>query len=241
MPQTKSRGKRRSRKNGRSMAMTKWIPHPPAYVANLIVHRRFRFTRSYQVNAGLETYNISPAKIGQLVGICTTVNSVITGLFEQAIIHRVEMWASPPTDGSQVYVSCICNGNTYGLLGADKTFSDVTIGMTEPAYVKNNFRALSAQSGQPQPTNSTNNTTWFTLNINGRNPNAANSVVAYVTIDIVGTFFMSNDARNANNTNSIVNGLALTSLVYLALDNTGGGNLSQSNLLLPDPSLVTIT
>jgi len=209
---------------------------PPMDVDNALVAKTWLFQRQYIVNAGLETYNISPAKLGMLFAICTTTNSVITGLFEYFKIKEIEMWATPPSDGSVVDISLGFNGNTLGQLGDDKFVRDQTSGTNRNAYIRKNLKGSDMQAAQNQNCLTTFNTTLFTLNIAGTNSAAANSVTSVVTIALRGVGKLSNDVRTSGNTTTIAAGIQ-TDVCYSALDNSAGGTLSISNLLLPPGTL----
>jgi len=209
---------------------------PPMDVDNALVAKTWLFQRQYIVNAGLETYNISPAKLGFLFAIVTATNATITGLFEYFTVKQIEMWATPPSDGSVVDISLGFNGNTLGQLGDDKFVRDQTSGTNRNAYIKKKLKGSDMQAAQAQNTNSTFSTTLFTLNIAGTNSAAANSVTSVITIALRGVGKLSNDIRTSLNTTTIAVG-GLSDICYSALDNSGGASLSSSSLLLPPLTL----
>jgi len=229
---------RRPRKNRNSVAM---IPRPPPYRGSNSEIKRYRFVRTYTVNAGLEIYNISPSKLGFLTSFCTVANTTVTGWWETCQIMSITMWANPPPDGSNMFVSIIANNGTgtTGQAGDDIPATGTSSGLTVPAYARKRFTP-NMQAGQPQACATTNTNTIFVLSISGGNANAANSVVSAVTIDLVARFTASNDNRVSSNTATVGVG-TLGAIYYMALDNAGGGNASMSNLLKPDYSLVTTT
>jgi len=241
MPPKQKRRIRRSRGSRRSMAMVQYIPRPPSYRGSNSEIRVYRFQRTYVVNAGLETYALSPTKFGFLTSICTTQNSLVTGWWETVQLFGISMWANPPSDGSSVFVSIIANNGTgvTGQAGDDVPATGTSSGMTITAYAKKRFTPK-MQAGQPQSCITTNNNAMVVLSIASNNPNAANGVVSSLTIDIFGRFTASNDARSSSNTLSIASGI-LSNIYYMALDNTAGGNLAMSNLLKPDYTLSTTT
>jgi len=241
MPPKQKRRIRRGRGPRRSMAMVQYIPRPPPYRGNNSEIRIYRFQRTYIVNAGLEVYNLSATKFGFLTSICTTTNSQVTGWWETVQLFAISMWANPPSDGSSVFVSVIANNGAgiTGQSGDDIPVTGTSSGMTVTAYCKKRFTPR-FQAGQPQSCTTSNTNSMVTLSIASNNPNAANSVVSSVTIDVLGRFTASNDARSTNNVLTVATG-TLSNIYYMALDNAAGGNLSISNLLKPDFTLNTTT
>jgi len=234
MPSKKNRGKRKANSNNRSMVVFQRIPCPPTYTNNTRVKRFFRYQYLYTATSSLTTFNISPAKIGCLQVIGTGATTAV-GLYEYGRIMTMKMWASPPTDGTVVNISLVCNSGTTGTFGNDITRSAQTIGMTEPAALIIRPKSNS-QSGQFQSLSTTNNVTWFTMNVAGTNPGVASTSV--VTIDIFLDLYMSNDSRTSGN-QVVLTSSAAGSIYYLALDNPGGASLSGSSLWIPDRGLVT--
>jgi len=134
MPSRKNRSKRKANSNNRGMGVIQRIPCPPTYTNNTRVRRFFRFQYLYTATSSLVTFNISPAKIGCLQVIGTGATTAV-GLYEYGRIIFIKMWASPPTDGTVVNISLVCNSGTTGTFGNDITRSAQTIGMTEPGFV----------------------------------------------------------------------------------------------------------
>lgn len=234
MPTRKNRSKRKANSNNRGMGMIQRIPCPPTYTNNTRVRRFFRFQYLYTATSSLVTFNISPAKIGCLQVIGTGATTAV-GLYEYGRISFIKMWASPPTDGTVVNISLVCNSGTTGTFGNDITRSAQTIGMTEPAFCLIRPKSNS-QSGQFQSLATTNNVTWFTMTVNGTNPGVASTSV--VTMDVALDLYMSNDSRTTGN-QVVLTSSAAGSIFYLALDNPGGASLSGSSLWIPDRGLVT--
>lgn len=216
------------------MVVAKPIPHPPTYTNNTRVRRFFRFQYLYTASTGLATFNISPAKIGCLQVIGTSATTAV-GLYEYGRIKKIKMWASPPTDGTVVNISLVANSGTTGTFGNDVTRSAQTIGMTEPAFLMIKPKS-NTQSGQFQSLSTTNNVTWFTINVNGTNPGVGSTSV--VTLDLDVDLYMSNDSRTSGNSVTLTTS-SLGAIYYLALDNPGGASLSGGSLWIPDRGLVT--
>jgi len=220
------------------------IPLPPRYIANIKFTHRYRYYNSIRVNAGALVTNINAPKLGGLVSFSNVANTNVQQLFEQVQIRSIQLWGTPPVDGSTSFASIIANNGagTSIQTGDDKAVSDTSMGTMIPCYCYKHFSNRRGRfnffAGGPQATSTANNGVLFTLTISGTNADAANTSHCNFICDIVMEGILSNDARNTNN---LINAgvVALPNLYYLALDNQGGGNLSSTSLWVPDPSLVT--
>lgn len=212
------------------------IPHPPSYVNNSIVSRRYRFQNTYTASAGLLVYTITPSKLCALQVIGTVVNTTAAQLFEAVRVRSVEVWASPGVDGNIYDISVVFPGTALGIQGPDRSLSAQTIGVSVPAYVKlkpgKETQAAQWLAGRTD----VGIQTLFLINISGSSATGGTNI----TIDVNLALRMTADARTTNNTVPLTT-VALSAMYYLALDNPAGGTGSSTNLLIPDRTLVTTT
>jgi len=212
-------------------------PHhlqPPPYISNTIVSRMYRFQYVYTNNGTLQSFIITPAKLGALQVIGTTANTSATQLYEAVRVRRIEMWSSSPTDGSIIDISCVFPGIALGIQGPDKAYSAQTIGMTRPAYLSA-VPGRNSQTAQWQGTTTNFGTnTMFTLGVTG----TGSSGTVTVTCDVHLALRMTQDTRTTNNTVTLTT-VVLTGHYYLALDNPAGATGAVGNVWIPDRNLVT--
>ncbi len=201
---------------------------PPAYRGNVYFTKRFRFVASASGTAQA----ITPAKLGVLVGVCTTLNATVTGLFEQVRVKAIYMWAGPNTATlTPVQLSVSFPGSVAGAVGANETFSDVSVGATRVAHV----------CGKPDPMSQS--AQWQNCGTGGAPGTSGLFFLTYAqgtVIDVVMDVALTNDARSSGNTVAVTTGV-LTQLYYLALDNPAGGTGASGSTLVPDTSLITTT
>jgi hypothetical protein len=233
---------RRTGRARRNQRLPLVIPKPPQYNAEIIVPHRFRFQKRYTGAGGLVTYNINPAKLGALWSMGVTVNTAVAGLFESCKITKIEMWASPPTDGSIITITCNFDGTVAGILGNNSAKSSQTMGMTEPAYLTCKPPARSqAADWQSCHVNGAAGTpsvsTWFTLTIDS--PSSVATTISDVTLDLTAVFKISPDPQLlATRTVAVITSI-VGSGYFLALDNPASGALSIGSEWVPDRGLPT--
>lgn len=233
----------RRRRNPRSRLPS--IPKPPMYVPTLVVPHVFRFQKRYTGAGGLVTYSISPAKVVSLYSFGLVANSSVFSLFEAAKITKIEMWASPPTDGSIITITANFDGQVAGIIGPNTLKSSQSMGMTEPAYltIKPPLRSQAAdwQFGHANAAaGAPSISTWFTITIDS--PSTVATTVSDVTLDLHAVFKISADTQlAATKTLSPIATSAIGSNYYMALDNIAGATLSSGNEWVPDRGLPTTT
>jgi len=212
------------------------ILQPPSYISNSIVSRVFRFQFLYLNNGTAQTFTFTASKLGALQVIGTVANTTAALIYEAARIRKIEMWASPPVDGSIVDISVVYAGSALGVQGPDRGYSAQTVGMTRPAYLcASPGRMTQAAQWQTCATTvGTNNLFNFIISGTG----ASGTIT--VTADVHLALRMTQDSRTTGNTVSLTV-VAVSSFYYLALDNPAGGTGSVGNLWIPDRSLVTTT
>jgi len=201
---------------------------PPTLTTNLVVRKVFRFVLASSVNT--ETlFTFTAPKIGALIGVATATTNIVQ-LFEACKINSITLWSSiNPSNVQPRTVSVLFMGAVLGVQGANKTHSDMSVGMTRVAKVKARPEPGS-QAGQWQNTVTTNTAAYFSLLASGG---------AVCDLDVLLT--VTSDARPSNASVSITGPAVVTNVYYLALDNNGGGSGSVGNVWTPSPELLTIT
>jgi len=206
---------------------------PPPYVANSYVRKKFRYQLSYVPSAGNVQYTFTPSKFAflQLIASTTVVG---VSLYEAARIRRINLFSTPPTDGSVITIGAAFNGASLGIQGDDQTHSAQTFTTARGAHVclKPN---RTDQAGQWQNCTTSATALWFTIYVNSTSAGSATPVV--ITLDLSVDLRMTTDSRTTGNTISLVTATA-TDMYYMALDNAASGG-STSNLWKPDRALNT--
>lgn len=202
-----------NRKKIKKQTTRKSVPHfmqPPEYNNNTIVSRVFRFQYIHTNNGTQTSFVITPAKLGALQVLGTTTNTSATQLYEAIRVRKIEMWSSPPVDGSIVDISLAYAGSVLGTQGPNRTASAQTIGMTRPAYLSLS-PGRTTQAAQWQSTStSTGVQNFFTIFVNG----TGTSGTVTVTLDLHCALRMTQDSRTTSNTVALTT-VALTPSIIL--------------------------
>jgi len=229
----RGRKKNNNKKNkGPSRMTLSTIPRPPKYMANTYVNKKWRYQYSFIPANGNKTFNITPSKFGFLNTVAaTTVLGV--GLYEQVMIKRISLFATPPVDGSVIDIGVIWNSAALGIQGDDILHSAQSYGMTEGAVVVSKPPKKSqASQWQGCTTGATN--LWFTLQFSTLNAGVGGIII---TIDIDCSLRCTSDTRTSANTIALTTA-TVSDFYYMALDNVAPGG-SVGNVLIPDRSLNT--
>ncbi len=228
-----SRQRRQRRRQPNMDVVEMQVHNPPPYSPTTVVSRVFRFSI---LSASGGTFTLTPCKLCAVQGIGTGVNSVIQ-LYESVRVRYVEIWASPPQNGSVVSCTVSYPGSALGISGPNYTKSDYSMGMTKSAHVKLRPSKTSQASQWQSGSTSLGTNTLFQITLS--NPSGTANQ-AYV-VDVALTLRMTTDARTTNNSVTTVSAGTAGGFYNLALDNPAGGTGSVGNLLVPDAVLPTIT
>jgi hypothetical protein len=232
MNQNSQKKKKKSRNKG-NVVLPRWVP--PTYEANYkIVASRRRFQYAFNPSSGSNVFTFNQAKFG---ATCVVAATTVLGifLFEQFKVKKVELYISPPADGSIIDCSVNFSGQAAGAQGDDKTWSAQTFGMTRGAYLCAKPSKMS-QSSQWQPCNSNSIVNFMTVSV--YSTNAASTTPIACTMDVTIAYKLTNDNRTTNNSLSLTTA-SVGAMYYLALDNVASGAGASANLWVPDRSLVT--
>ncbi len=215
---------------------------PPAYTPSSLVHRTFRFINFHSGDEGLQTYNISPAKLCALQVIGTVANSTVNQLYESVRVHCIDLYVDPSPDGNIGTGRIEFSGTIGGLLGPNKAKSCQSSGMTVNGHCRlvpdPNTQAAGWFNGDVTATAA--QSSLFTIAINSSG--TTNATKNLFIIDLKLSLRLTTDTRL--NAASAVTGLTtvlLGSFYNLALDNNAGGTLSVGNDWTPSQTLTTTT
>jgi len=232
---------KKSKKNKNKRAMSPgamggwdWVTNgPPPYIANAYLRKKFRYQLSFVPSAGNVQFTFTPSKLAflQLIASTTVVG---VSLYEAARIRTINLFATPPTDGSTITIGAAFNGAALGIQGDDQTHSAQTYTTAKGAHVRLK-PSRTDQAGQWQNCTTSATALWFTIYVNSTSAASATPVV--ITLDLEVDLRMTTDSRVAGNTISLTTATA-TDMYYMALDNVASGG-SSGNLWRPDRALNT--
>jgi len=213
----------------------------PQYRPTSIVRRVFRFINQHTGDEGLQTYQISPAKVCALQVIGSVVNSQVVQIYESARIRKIRIWVSPATDGNIGTARIEFAGTIGGIIGPNRSTSTQSVGVSNPGFlqIKPDPASQAAQWFNGDVTATVAQSEWFRVVINASG--GTSGTINIYTLDLDVELRMTTDARLAAASGVTVTTAAVGAFYNLALDNNAGGTLSSSNNWSPSQSLITTT
>jgi len=101
---------------------------PPQLKTNVELHHTYRFRANSSFSGQITTSQI----VGSLGAVCSVANTTVVALGASFKITRIEMWAPPASQGTDVTVSCewVSFGNTV-----TREVSDTSMSTSIPAHI----------------------------------------------------------------------------------------------------------